>query len=268
MIKACIMAFNDDSFIQWTLSSLIGYVDEIIAVVGSFKNFSNQFICSDGTIDILEKFGVRVFVVSNLTQLQQRNLVLKKLNNNDWYLMIDCDETLYNGAWLNTLDEREHDRYSLPFFQHFRIQVDNPYLPLLKVINRETRLVKKTGRLYFHKRHFLLFRDEECIWFSDSNAIAESSMVHWLLLRNKKRLDLKLKFYKNRHRYKTECHGFYGWFLYNTCWEDCKYYFGDKHFNCINEKGGKCQCKDGVMDSSRMIRQYPVDPKAVEVWIR
>jgi glycosyltransferase involved in cell wall biosynthesis len=271
MIRALIIGFNDDSFAHWCLSSLVGYVDDIIAVVASWDGFAADPFNTDATIDILEKFGAKVIERQNITQVEQRNLTLNALKTNDWGIAIDLDETLYNPSWLNTIEDNEPDHYIMRVYNSFRKELTFPLCPFNKVDRKTNRLFKKTAPLHYHMKHYLLFRGYNCLWLYSLDPRmpeADTCIVHWRDLRSGPRNLEKVTYYKKRYYAHGEGLGFWSFWMFPKCWSLCKYWFGKTDFNkCVNIKWNKCNAKVGNIDTRRCIPQFP-DPnyKEIDTW--
>ena len=272
MIKALIACFNDAQLLQWTLASLVGYVDEIIAVVASWEFFNETHpFPSDESIDLLERYGAKVIQKVNISQIEHRNMLLDQLKPNDWGLVIDADETLYNPSMLATLDEHEHTHYQVWIYNPFRKEYFHDFLPFLKVDKKNNRLFKNIAHLHYHVKHNMLFRGKECLWLDgDKSPEATMGIVHWRNLRDQARTDIKVKFYNRRGTKRVEGIGHWSYWLFPSCWEMCKYYNGDMDFpECINIKYGKCNAVIGKENIQTGEKEYPkqkeyiYDPKKI-----
>lgn len=264
LIKALIACFNDAQLLQWTLASLVGYVDEILAVVASWEFFNETHpFPSDESIDLLERYGAKVIQKVNISQVEQREILYKSVNTNDWALTIDADETLYNPGMLATLDEHEHDLYQVWIYNPFRKELNYPFLPYLKVDIKANRLVKVTAPLHLHKRHYMLFRGKECLWLEGHKyPEATFGIVHWRNLRDEARQIIKDDYYNIRTRRHLEALGQWTYWLFPTCWKVCKYWFGDTDFaECVNIKYGKCNAIPGKENIQTGEKEYPMEVK-------
>lgn len=274
MIKALIACYNDEQLLQWTLASLVGYVDEIIACVASWEKMFTVSCgysdVNDATVSILEKHGAKVLEAINLSQIEHRDMLVNPLNNNDWGLVIDADETLYNPGMLATIEDRKPTLYQVPIYDAFKKEVYDHKLPLLRVSYKANRLFKKTDFLHYHKRHYYLFRGKELLWLNiDNYPKASLGIIHWRMLRDIKRAIRKNKFYNKRQQKVEEGLGHWSFWSFPTCWKVCKYWFGDTDFNeCVNIKWGKCNAipgKENIQTGATEIPK-PSNMREIIIW--
>src|SRR5262245_52796002 len=82
-ISACVISFNDEHTIAWSLASVIGWVDEVVVVdTGS----------TDRTIAIAEGLGARVVRAEPFAGFgTMRNKAMEHCRN-DWVFSLDADE--------------------------------------------------------------------------------------------------------------------------------------------------------------------------------
>ena len=108
MIRACMITYNDASTIQMALESVQPHVDEIVAVDGAFATFPGAYDdpwSSDGTLDILDKYGVKIIgqgIYPN--QIVKRQTYFDYCRPSDWAFIIDGDEVLKYGENLQNLN--------------------------------------------------------------------------------------------------------------------------------------------------------------------
>ena len=94
-ISACLIALNEENFIELSLRSLIqAPVDEIIVVDGG---------STDRTLEIIDSLNsqkIKVFHNKwNGNYSDQRNFALKQATG-EWILQLDCDEVLSDNSFL------------------------------------------------------------------------------------------------------------------------------------------------------------------------
>jgi glycosyltransferase involved in cell wall biosynthesis len=264
LIKAGLITFNDVPTIQMTLRSLQGQVDEIIAIDGPFKDYSPEMSSTDGTLEILDSHGIKVITGRWDSQVAKRNEYCNRININDWLLVIDADEILCNGYFLNQLDTHEEDYWLTGMFDSNPSMVKKSTaiyqkLPFTWYRPKDNRLVKKTATMEYHKRHYFLFRGDECLWLKPDNPLAPVYLIHANGLRPASRLQTKGEFYLKRRQDNDEGMGYWSFWLYNNCWRDCKYRDGEVDFyKCVNIRNNKCNAIEGKMDCLRGIEQWPV----------
>jgi len=99
MITACIVTFNDMPLIRDCVESIYDKVDKIIVIDGRYKDFpGSSDISTDGTIQYLSGMDkVEVMVVTDLNEIEKRNVYLGFLDDGDICLNIDADEVLITG---------------------------------------------------------------------------------------------------------------------------------------------------------------------------
>ena len=111
-ISATIISFNEASRITECLKSLQGVADEIIVV----DNGS-----TDGTQQIAESLGAKVFQQSWLGYGPQKNFAISKTSYN-WILQIDCDERLDETLRQSIMAIKNNSMkgaYTIPFLHNY-----------------------------------------------------------------------------------------------------------------------------------------------------
>ncbi|OLS20368.1 MAG: hypothetical protein HeimC3_41070 [Candidatus Heimdallarchaeota archaeon LC_3] len=255
MIKACIITLNDDPTLEWTISSLIGYVDEIIAIDGPWANYSNDLGSTDGTLPILEKYGVNIIEGRWKTEVDKRNAYVNACNTNDWILVIDADEILINGYFLTHLDN-----YSFPVWSVNLFSIDYPddlYIGMKKgsfLVSdfTQNRLFKKFNKTHYWKKHYYIFQDGFNITWLHYAPEAEIGIIHIHFLRPYVRKENKLNFYLKAMNLKKEGRGHFSYWLFDDCWRNCIAFQKDKNkridYDCVSYKDNLCRAYPGNTD--------------------
>jgi len=83
-ISACIISFNEEHNIEDCLKSLEGIAEEIIIV---------DSLSTDRTVEIASRYTDRIYHQKFLGHVEQYSLAVSKAEN-DWVLILDCDERL------------------------------------------------------------------------------------------------------------------------------------------------------------------------------
>jgi len=262
MIKACICTYNDDATLGLTLASITGYIDEIIAIDGPWKNYSDNMSSTDGTLEILESYNAKILTGRWESQVQKRNAYIKACNNNDWILVIDSDELLWNGYWLNFVEEYSYPIWSVPIYS---INYPANLYPgankagLLEYTPKNNRLFKKNINTHYWLKHFYLMYDG---WNNSWLSYAPKcplGIIHINFLRPDTRKEEKLNYYVKRENIKEEGRGHFGFWLYPNCWEDCHCFQEVGTFNndmkCSSDFQGMCRAMPGRKDVTRGKKQ-------------
>ena len=94
--------FNESEFIDYSIRSVLPYVDNLVIVEGSYEEtikLGASPRSNDGTIEIIEKYKndpkVHILYENRESDKDQRNVGLeyiKKLNSDGWLLIVDGDE--------------------------------------------------------------------------------------------------------------------------------------------------------------------------------
>lgn len=255
MIKACICTFNDDATLEFTISSLIGYVDEIIAIDGPWKNYSNDLCSTDGTIDILEKYGAQVHLGRYKNQVDKRNAYIKVTNTNDWILVIDADELLWNGYFLTKLDQYDYTKWGVNILS---INYPANLYPgankaaLLEITPKQNRLFKKHETSHYWKKHFYLFHDGFNNAWLQYAPLSPLAIIHIHFLRPHIRKQEKLDYYVIRENLKEEGRGHFSFWLFDDCWNNCIAFQKDEKkaidYQCSSLKDNFCRAHPGNFD--------------------
>jgi glycosyltransferase involved in cell wall biosynthesis len=264
MIRAGLITFNDAPTIQMTLDSLYSKVDEIIAIDGPFVDYSPEMSSTDGTLEILESWGVKTITGRWESQVAKRNAYCRRIKTSDWLLVIDADEILCNGYFLDQLDHYGEDYWLTGLFDPNPSMIQNKKNMSIYQTTifswyraKDNRLIKATAPLSYHKRHYFLFRGDESIWNRADNPTCPVYILHANVMRPSERLQTKGEFYIKRRQDSDEGMGFWSFWLYNNCWRDCKYRMGEKDFSkCVNIRKGKCNAVEGKIDCLRGKEQW------------
>lgn len=238
------------------MASLTGYVDEIIAIDGPWKNYSNDLGSTDGTLDILEKYSCKIIEGRWTNEVEKRNAYIKACNTNDWLLVIDSDELLRNGFFLNRLDEYADKSWNVDVFNVN--YPDNLYpgknkTGLLEMLPGQHRLFQKQMYSHYWKRHYYLFRDGYNNGWLEFNRSCPIGIMHIHFLRPQVRKEEKLDYYMYRLHNKTEGRGHYSYWLFDECWRHClafKDQPGNRaiDYDCVCYKHDRCNAHPGNVD--------------------
>lgn len=136
-ISAFVTTFNNELTLENTLKS-VQWTDEIV-VLDSFS--------SDGTLNIAEKYGAKIFQYKFLGYGPQKQLALEKTTC-EWALLLDADEEvtaeLQKEIKILLAGTPEHDGYKLPRKEQLFWRMSTPRAGY----NYQLRLFRKTaGRL-------------------------------------------------------------------------------------------------------------------------
>ena len=106
MLIATITTYNDMPLIKDCIKSVIDKVDKIVVIDGRFKDFpGSSSISTDGTIQYLSGMDkIEIMVVTDLDEVEKRNVYLGFLDDGDICLNIDADEVLITGLPKLTAD--------------------------------------------------------------------------------------------------------------------------------------------------------------------
>ncbi len=85
-ISACLVVRNEEQVIERCLASLAGVVDEIVLV--------HDGDCEDGTLDIAERYGCRIFVHPLVGHSEVPNIFACERARGEWIMSLDADEFL------------------------------------------------------------------------------------------------------------------------------------------------------------------------------
>lgn len=257
MIKACILTFNDEPTIRFALSSLVGYVDDIIVIDGPFNDYSPDLGSTDGTIDIVESFGAKVIQGRYKTQVDKRNAYIKACNNNDWMIVIDSDEFLGNGYALNNIEENDYPVRSIATLS---VEYSGNLYPgafkangILTSVPKINRLVKKSVYTRYYARHYyILIDDIHCSWTLRNVPKNDAYICHIHILRPYMRKEEKFEWYKERleNPQTYEGRGHYSFWLFDECWRNC-IAFPDNEgidYKCVSLVNNICHAYPGNFD--------------------
>ena len=259
MITACLCTFNDAATITFTLASLIGHVDQILAIDGPWQNYSNYCCSQDDTIDLLERHGAKVITGRWKTQVDKRNEYIKRVNTNDWIIVIDGDERLWHGWFLNQVEQYDYPFYTVPI-----LSINYPAnlywgankAGLLEYTPKQNRLFKKYHGTHYWKKHYYVFHDGYNNTWLHYAPECPLAIIHLDFLRPHTRKQEKMKYYTKREHIVEEGRGHYSFWLYPNCWKEC-YIFNAKgvNFNCSSDKDSICGAFPGRKDTTRGRKQ-------------
>jgi len=240
MLKACISTFNDASTILFTLRSIQNWVDDILVVDGPYKEYSNEMCSTDGTLDIAENFGAKVIAMGRWhNQVEKRNYYMKALNSNDYALVIDSDEILFNQKYLDflTYDELAYNCsvMSEPRGSIYQDKlIGNGYCfkiwPKPRIYHSSLRYQGKHWAVIDRNNNDIVRQRYE---LPHSGTL----IVHINYLRSGLRINQKFAYYQNKQR---EPFGLVGkpFFPYGDCTKIC--YDLEMPNVCVNYKDGYC----------------------------
>jgi glycosyltransferase involved in cell wall biosynthesis len=101
MIQAGIIFYNDTpQMLEKCLKSIQSHVEKIVAIDGAFKEFPHDKPWStDGCLDIAHKYAHEVVETREAwpDQATKRNAYFTLKREQDWYLILDTDEYLFNS---------------------------------------------------------------------------------------------------------------------------------------------------------------------------
>lgn len=136
-VSACIISKNEEGNIKRCLDSLKNAVDEIILIdTGS----------EDNTIEIAKTYGAKVYNHPwNQDFSEVRNVSLEKANE-DWLLIIDCDEELDSESIPRL---KELARADTPF-EGFGVIISNLVNGNVAYVDTTVRLIRNDKKYKFH----------------------------------------------------------------------------------------------------------------------
>ena len=161
MIKACVIYYNDGPWLTALLPTIIGEVDDVIAVDGLIKHFPlAEVLSTDGSTEIIESFGGRV-IQRGLweSEIHKRQTYIENAKNGDMLFIIDCDEVLQGVL------PDDHHPYTMSLY-HFHTQLESQ--PRL-------RLIPKSVNLKYIYNHWTLV-DQYRDYTQEANL---GHMTHW-----------------------------------------------------------------------------------------
>jgi glycosyltransferase involved in cell wall biosynthesis len=85
-ISACLVVRNEEPVIERCLQSLVDVVDEIVLV--------HDGDCDDGTLEIAERYGCRIFVRPLVGHSEASNVFAFEQLRGEWIMSLDADEFL------------------------------------------------------------------------------------------------------------------------------------------------------------------------------
>jgi hypothetical protein len=112
LLNLVLVTYDDMPLIEKCISSVIDYVDGIIAVDGIFKDFPHNNgepgYSTDGTLKYLSSLDkeVALIVMPDLEEVEKRNQYLIG-QEGDWYLHLDADEWVENPEVLSELPDTD-----------------------------------------------------------------------------------------------------------------------------------------------------------------
>lgn len=107
-ISACLVLRNEEAVVERCLASLDGVVDEIVLV--------HDGECEDGTLQIAERFGCRIFVRALVGHAEASTVFAYEQARGEWILSIDADEYLsepLRAKLRELVGDRETNGYEL-----------------------------------------------------------------------------------------------------------------------------------------------------------
>lgn len=141
---ACVIFYNDGPLLEDSLKSLVGKVDQIIAVDGAFSDFPHEKPYStDGSLEIAEKYATVIKTKKAWkTQVDKRNAYLKHVPDGECFIVIDADEELWG---------------KIPHEGNLKVYIKPE-------ANRKgywwPRIFIKTPELRYYKTHMSLFNED------------------------------------------------------------------------------------------------------------
>ncbi len=85
-VSACLVVRNEEAVIERCLASLAGVVDEIVLV--------HDGDCDDGTLEIAERYGCRIFVRPLVGHAEATTVFAFEQLRGEWIMSLDADEFL------------------------------------------------------------------------------------------------------------------------------------------------------------------------------
>lgn len=103
-LSVLMTVFREVDFVDYAIRSCLPYVDDLVIVEGSYQQNRRLGLparSDDGTIEIIEKYRndpkVHIIYANEESDFQQRNKgleIIKKINPNGWFEIIDGDEII------------------------------------------------------------------------------------------------------------------------------------------------------------------------------